>query len=236
MTKTTELTAEDMNALRNAYQDPSWHPGKGIGATGTSACTIARGWHALTGRLSDDLHPCMSPVVRSWVIAIQDRMPSEIRESTAWRDAAAGIWATGGATREDEKSRTGMVLDWLWGVLSDPDVVAAVPAQAREEWDRMVTTRCTPGAVDAADAAYAAYTAVYAALYAARATDAAAADCAARAADAARAAAYAVADVDAAAATYAAADAVRAASAAGEVKAVWTRHNPARVLTALTPR
>ena len=230
--RTEKLTAEKMQALRDAYQDPSWRPGKGIGTTGASACTIARGWHTLTGHLTDDLHPCMSPAVRSWVIATQDRMPSEIRESAEWRDAAAGIWTAGATTREGEKARTEVVLDWLWGVLSDPAVVAAVPAQAREAWDRMVTTRRTPD--DAADAAYAAYTAVYAALYAARATDADAADAAAHAARAARTVADAVADGDAAAAAYAAADAVRAASATSEVRAVWSRHNPARVLTALT--
>jgi hypothetical protein len=75
-----------------------------------SACSIASINLALTGQLTDEIPRCMSALLGSWIIRIQDAMPDSMRNSREWRELlpyAAGA----GRAREDE--RLVIILDWF---------------------------------------------------------------------------------------------------------------------------
>jgi hypothetical protein len=190
----------------------------GIGRDAEHACTIAAINLALGHRLEDERDPCMSPVIHSWVIRVQDAMPANVRNSQKWRQAACGIAGSAGG---DETARLQLILDWMWNALGDEAVLAALPDQMRPSWDVMLRERTTDTAhsarvsyaPDAADAAYAADNAADAAKAASYAASAASA------ADVADAAAYAAYAVDAVCAT--------------AVAAYWERRNPATLLKQL---
>jgi len=179
----------------------------GIG-TAESACSVAAINLALSGALTDNIPDCMSRVIGQWVIGVQDAMPSEIRNSAAWRDLLPLAAGTG---RSHEAERMAMVLDWMWGTAL-PMVQPLADAHGfGEAWQKMTTLR-TRESAHAANAAAAAHAYAY---YAADA----AADAAHAAADTADAyAAYAsyVADAANVAAHVAADAAYYAASAAGD--------------------
>jgi len=225
MSVTVTVTDDIRAALAAALNSPDLTLVSGLGnADGGPAsgerCTIAEINLVLTGKLSDDPHPCISEVIRQWVIRVQDRMPDSIRNSSAWRGASVGI-AGSASTPGVEQARRQMVMDWMWERLADEAVLEAVPAGCRVAWDRMLSERTYKASSEArrqlraADAAYAA--AAYAA------ADAAYADAAYAAADAAYAAAYAA----------AASAAAAAAAAADAAQAFWERSDPAALLTRL---
>jgi hypothetical protein len=186
MTQTGSAVLDDatLARIREAFASPDLTIGRGPGnATGGPGagvrCTIAEINLILTGELTDGPHPCVSEVIRQWVIRVQDAMPAELRNAPEWRAAAAGIAGSAG-TPADEWARRAVVLDWMWDALGDEAVLSAVPASARPAWDAMLRER-------SAEAAYAAYAGVGGAAYAAYAA------CATDAAYAAAAAAYAAA-------------------------------------------
>ena len=83
---------------------------RGVG-TEESACSIAAINLALTGELTDIIPNCMSRVIGKWIIAIQDRMPDDMRNSDEWKrllPLAAGT----GHTKESE--RLSIIVDWMW--------------------------------------------------------------------------------------------------------------------------
>ncbi len=127
---------------------------------------------ALTGTLDDVPHPCVSEVVRRWVIRIQDALPDDVRNSEGWRHAAVGIAGSAGS-EADEAARVALLLAWMWERLGDEAVV--VPVSAQKAWRRMLVEKTSSAARDAYNA-YAAATyaaATYAAAYAAAAAAAA---------------------------------------------------------------
>ena len=184
------------------------HPHLSVGVGNEEEmCTIAAINMALTGKVSDTLHPCVSPVIHKWVIVTQDAIPGAIRDSEAWRECVPLI-AGSVASEEIERARVKRIIAWMWDALGDDAVLAFLPEDARSAWDRMLSERTTR-------AAYAAYVAsgTSAAKYGELAT---------RAAKAAHAAA------EAARATRAAAQAAKAARAD-----YWCRRDPARLLAEL---
>ena len=81
--------------------------------TEDSACSIAAINLALTGELTSNIPACMSPVICRWIIAFQDAMPTELRNSPAWRELLPLAADTGRAqTLEDE--RLALILRWAW--------------------------------------------------------------------------------------------------------------------------
>ena len=191
---------------------------KGLG-TEDSACSIAAINLALTGRLTDTIPDCMSPVIGRWIIRVQDAMPGDMRNSAQWKNLlplAAGT----GRKPGDEQRRLALILDWMWDVVL-PHLQSIADARGfGASWAYM----CQQKTATAADAA---------AAYATYATYAAAADAAAARAAAAAAAAYATAATaaDAAAAAYAADAAADAAAAAAAY--TWKHFNPCAVLAQL---
>ena len=190
-----------------------------------NACSIAAINLALTGRLTDDIPECMSEVIGSWIIRIQDRMPDNMRNGPEWKNLLPLAAGTG---REHEQQRLALIMDWLWCQVLPTLQPLADEHGFGTQWQTMCVEKTQIAAADAAaaDAAYAA--AAYA--------DAAYADAAAyAAADAAYAAYAAAAYADAAyadAAAYAAADAARAAARAARAD-FWTRVNPPALLKQL---
>jgi hypothetical protein len=179
----TTVTNAQLIELARAFASPALRLGRDLGTAGPidsgERCTIAEINLVLTGILSDGPHPCISEVIRRWVITIQDAMPDELRNSAAWRATAPLIAGTATEDKRVERKRRDAIIAWMWDRLADEAVLAALPDEARSAWGRMLTERTYA----------AAYTArAYVAAIAARAYDT----------DAARASAAAAATADAA--------------------------------------
>jgi hypothetical protein len=200
-----------------------------------AACSIAGINLVLTGKLTDIIPDCMSGVIGTWIIEVQDAMPSEIRNSTRWKSLLPYAAGTG---RSRETERLAIILDWMWGTVLPSVQTTADERGFRAEWETMLTERT-------AYAANAARMAASAAEWAARAAEAAAwaAAWAAAGAEAAGAEAAEAAEAAEGAAEWAAEGAARSAAAgaaawaaeAGPAKltsttAVWEKFDPCGLL------
>ena len=181
----------------------------GIG-TEESTCSVAAINLALTEKVTDAIPMCMSEVVGQWMMAVQDVMPSEMRNSSGWKRLLPMAAGTG---RKREEERLALIMDWMWGtVLPDLQSVADQGGFGAE-WRTMCVEKSPDAAWAARDAAWAA-----------RAAGAAATG-------AARAAAW-----DAGDAAWAVTWAARAAGAAGAAAtgaAAWERYDPVGLLARL---
>ena len=93
----------------------------GIG-TEKSTCSVAAINLALTEKVMDTIPKCMSKVIGQWMMAVQDVMPWEMRNSPGWKCLLPMAAGTG---REREEERLALVMDWMWGtVLPDLQSVA----------------------------------------------------------------------------------------------------------------
>jgi hypothetical protein len=159
----TTITDAQRTRLARAFASPALRLSRGLGAAGPvdsgERCTIAEINLVLTGTLSDDPHPCISEVIRRWVIAVQDAMPDELRNSPAWRSVAPLIAGTATDDERVEQKRRDMIVAWMWDRLADEAVLAALPDAVRPTWDRMLAERTSSRAY----AAYAAAAAIRAA-------------------------------------------------------------------------
>jgi hypothetical protein len=240
----TSMTVPNLAAVRAALLSPDLHLCAGVGSSDVpgqgKACTIAEINLVLTGHLDDGPHPCMSEVVRRWVIGVQDAVPDGVRNGRAWREAAAGI-AGSAASYEVETLRVQVLLGWMWDALGDDAVLVGVPSGVRPVWDRMLAERTRATAGTTAGAARAAARATAGTTAGAARAARAAAGAAARAAGAAAGAAEAI-EATAGAAAWAAeaigAAAVAAAWAADAAGAAavdefWARRDIPGTLTRL---
>lgn len=176
MTRT--ITDADRDAIRATLQDVTLVHGVG-NLDAHTACTIAAVNLALTGELrDDDPADCISPVIRRWVIGVQDSMPEAMLAEDAWRDLIPWIAGTR-STSDVEQARLALILDWMWDRLAA--IRDVVPESARDAWDRMLAERTSAAtaAYDAAATRATAAAAYDAAAYDAAATTYAAADAAA---------------------------------------------------------
>ena len=149
---------------------------KGVG-TKKNACSIAAINLALTGELTDDIPDCMSEVIGKWIIAIQDRMPDDMRNSDEWKRLLPLAAGTG---RTKESERLSIIMDWMWESLKLLQPFADAKGFG-EEWAAMCVEKSHAAANSAANAAA---NAAYAAAYAAANAAAGAAYAAANSADA----------------------------------------------------
>lgn len=83
-----------------------------------NACSIAAINLALNGFLTDDIPSCMDETIGSWIIAIQDAMPDELRNSDGWKRLlpyAAGTRITDKRKfLRAQKARDKIIRDWLF--------------------------------------------------------------------------------------------------------------------------
>lgn len=166
------LTTHQADKIRHFLADK--HIPAGLG-TGDEACSIAAINLALNGELTDEIPPCMSPVIGRWIIVAQDSMPDALRNSPEWRELlplAAGT----GRDPKLEARRLGLIVDWMWTCLASVQPVADASGFG-SEWAAMCRTRSGTAAEVARAAAEraAAWAAERAAAWAAAAEGAAAA-------------------------------------------------------------
>ena len=121
----------------------------GIG-TEKSTCSVAAINLALTEKVMDTIPKCMSKVIGQWMMAVQDVMPWEMRNSPGWKCLLPMAAGTG---REREEERLALVMDWMWGtVLPDLQSVADQGGFGAG-WRIMCTERSLDAAAAAAGAA-----------------------------------------------------------------------------------
>ena len=161
----------------------------GLGSGPTDACSIAAINLALTGKLTDEIPNCMSPVIGRWIIRIQDAMPDAIRNSLEWK---ALLPLAAGTGRRHEKERLEIILDWMWGSILTKCQHRADKRGYGLEWNQMTDLRTKESAQKARKAAASAASAADASAAAYAYASAAAADASAASA-ASAAAAYAAA-------------------------------------------
>ena len=137
----------------------------GIG-TEESTCSVAAINLALTEKVTDAIPMCMSEVVGQWMMAVQDVMPSEMRNSSGWKRLLPMAAGTG---RKREEERLALIMDWMWGTVL-PDLQSlANQGGFGAEWRTMCVEKSPAAAWAARDAAWAARAAGAAATGAARA-------------------------------------------------------------------
>ena len=123
---------------------------KGLG-TVVSPCSIAAVNLALSGRLTDDVPECMSEVIGSAIIALQDAIPDELRNGNEWRTLLPLAAGTG---RQHEAQRLAVIMDWMWR-----DVLPLLQPVADEhgfgaQWAAMCEEKTESSANGAARAAW----------------------------------------------------------------------------------
>lgn len=112
---------------------------QGVG-TRTSPCSIAAINLALTGELSDDRPPCMSPVIYRFAVEAQDNASPAMRNSRKWK--ALLPWAAGSLDEDEaELERLEIVRGWLWGVVLPTVTVEMIPVPLRSPWATMMRGR-----------------------------------------------------------------------------------------------
>ena len=142
-----EWTPAAAERSRQYLARPGFTIPKGLG-TKESACSLAAINLALTGEMKDTIPDCMSKVIGTWIIRVQDRMPDDLRNAPGWRDL---LPLAAGSGREKEAARLNLVLDWLWRiVLPEMQEIAGIGGYGRQ-WQAMCDR--SPAAVaTAADA------------------------------------------------------------------------------------
>ena len=103
-----------------------------------SACSVAAINLAINGELTDSIPDCMSRVIGRWIIEVQDRMPSELRNSERWKTALVYAPGTG---RHYEDERTNMLLDWMWRTVLPAGQPVADKHGFGEKWRHMCEQR-----------------------------------------------------------------------------------------------
>ncbi len=127
----------------------SMHLPSGLGDE-HSACSIAVINLALSGRLTDEIPDCMSEVIGQWIIAVQDAMPDDVRNSERWKSLLPLAAGTG---REQEQERLKIILDWMWGTVLPSLQPLAGQHGFGKQWQKMTTERTAESAIAAAWAA-----------------------------------------------------------------------------------
>ena len=91
--------------LRSLLADTGWILPAGVGDR-RGACSLATIQLAITGTLTDQIPKCMSRVIGSWIVRVQDMMSDEIRNSIEWRELLPLAAGTGrDELREAERDR-----------------------------------------------------------------------------------------------------------------------------------
>jgi len=115
-----------------------------------NACSIAAINLALTGRLTDEVPDCMSEVIGRWIMATQDSMPAEMRNSLEWKRLLPLAAGTG---RKCESERVALIVQWMWETVLPTIQPFADENGFGTEWRVMLQQRTTPAAAVATRAA-----------------------------------------------------------------------------------
>lgn len=140
----THITPEKEQDIREVLANMP-RLAQGVG-TFESACSIAAINLALSNTLDDKIPECMSHVIGSWIIKIQDMMPEDMRNSAEWRRLLPLAAGTG---RTYERERLTLILSWMWNLVSHVQDTAET-YNVGNEWAAMTRERN----IDVADRAY----------------------------------------------------------------------------------
>jgi hypothetical protein len=116
-----------------------------------SACTLAAINLAMSGELTDKIPACMSKVLGSAAVELQDAMPDEMRNSLRYKSLIPDMPGTG---RAQEQERLSVLLDWLWSVVLPQLHIIAEKGGFGDEWRTMCQDRTADAARGAANAAW----------------------------------------------------------------------------------
>ena len=139
MTKDNEFPEDQISEWQASFLNKlkTQHIPSGLGNEGEE-CTVAAANMAISGRLTDQAHPCMSPVIVRWIIRIQDALPDDMRNSDEWKSAAVGLIGTG---REHEQERRQIIVDWLWEIVMPYFQPYADRIGMHVEWQELIEKR-----------------------------------------------------------------------------------------------
>ena len=116
-----------------------------------SACTLAAINLAMSGELTEKIPVCMSRVLGSAAVGLQDAMPDEMRNSLRYKSLIPDMPGTG---RAQEQERLSVLLDWLWSVVLPQLQSIAEKGGFGDEWRTMCQDRTADAARGAANAAW----------------------------------------------------------------------------------
>ena len=142
-------TPEAEARLRDYLARPDYVIPKGIG-TRDAACSIGAINLSLRDSLTSDIPSCMSDIIGTWIISVQDAMPDEIRNAQEWRDLLPLAAGTG---RLHETERMVIVLEWMWDTVLRQFRRYADEAGFQGEWRRMLEKRTQDAVIVAFSAA-----------------------------------------------------------------------------------
>jgi hypothetical protein len=125
-----------------------------------SACTLAAINLAITGKLTDVIPSCMSLVLGSATIRLQDGMPDQMRNSKRYKRLIPDMPGTG---RERDTERLAVLMDWMWTVVLPQLQPLADKNGFGPEWRKMCEVKTSAAAEAARAAVYADEADVYAA-------------------------------------------------------------------------
>ena len=122
---------------------------KGLGSR-HNPCSLAAINLAITGELIDTIPSCMSRVIGTWIIPIQDSMPEEMRNSERWKTLLPLAASTG---RDHELQRATMVMEWMWSKVLGELQHTADNIGFGKAWARMCHDRTPSKAISASNEA-----------------------------------------------------------------------------------
>ena len=131
----TTITTEQEQAIRDYLVGRTIPAGLG---TAEEACSIAAINLVLSGKLTDEIPGCMSPVIGRWIIGTQDAMPDAMRNSDEWRDLLPLAAGTG---RLHEAERLALLMGWMWATVLPRLQPLADERGFSTEWLAMTTER-----------------------------------------------------------------------------------------------
>jgi len=119
----------------------------GLG-TPESACSIAAVNLTISDELTDAIPDCMIAVIGRAIITLQDAMPSEMRNSTRWKNAIVAACGTG---HDREQERLAVIMSWMWCDVLPRLQSGADAGGFGAEWRRMCEEKTEAAARAAAE-------------------------------------------------------------------------------------
>lgn len=121
------LTQEQTDSIKRKLSEVTLVQDLGAG---DHVCSMAAINLALYGKLTDAIPKCMSAVIGTWIILVQDKMTPDLRNCPEWRELLPQAAGTG-RDPEKEAKRLELLVNWAadslvhfvddaeWGVLPD---------------------------------------------------------------------------------------------------------------------
>jgi len=143
------IADEQMAKLKEEFEQTPLT--QGLDSETKQLCTVALINWTLTGKLTDqDPLDCMSPVLREYVISVQDLLPLVMLDPNddhgqRWRMVAPLL--AGSVNDELEQRRCEAIIDWMWAGLTNHTFGPTLSGPSLSLWEKMLEQR----SIDSAD-------------------------------------------------------------------------------------